>query len=193
MQFHLAVICALINHLRGVSRWLAIIDIDEFILPTEGDNLVRFLGDYENCGGIYIRWEPFGTSYVEKISDRELLTEKLNFKGRFIEGNEMLGKSIVKPHRVLHPNIHHCELLPEYKYIDLNPGMKSKLPQIRINHYWTRDEYFLLNVKLPRCSRRKGWVIDESRREYFKHLFNDVLDKSMERFIPELKRRVFYS
>jgi Glycosyltransferase family 92 len=187
--------CALVRmfceQLRGVSRWLALIDVDEFIVPAETNNIFDFLSNHEDCGGIYIRWEPFGTSHVKKLSEKELLTERLYLKWKLIKGHDMLGKSIVKPHRVLHPNIHHCALLPGYEYMDSNPGMENESPRIKLHHYWTRDEYFLLNEKLPRTSRIKGWKLDEERIEFFRHLFNDVPDQSMKRFIPELKRRVF--
>jgi hypothetical protein len=179
------------EQLRGVSRWLALIDVDEFIVPAETSNLIDFLANHEACGGIYIRWEPFGTSNVGKLSAGELLTERLNLKWKLIKGHDMLGKSIVKPHRVLRPDIHRCTLLPGYKYVDSNPGMENESPPIKLHHYWTRDEYFLLNEKLPRTSRNKGWKLDDEKIEFFRHLFNDVPDQSMKRFVPELKKRVF--
>jgi hypothetical protein len=103
----------------------------------------------------------------------------------------MLGKSIVKPHRVLHPNIHRCELLPGYEYLDSNPGMENEFPRIKVNHYWTRDEHFLLHEKIPRTEKIKGWRLDEAEIERFRNMFNEVPDDSMERFLPELRRRVF--
>jgi hypothetical protein len=182
---------ALLEHLRGIARWVAIIDIDEFLVPAEADDLPTFLADYEDCGGIYVRWEPFGTGYIDKLADEDLLTDRLHLKWRFIEGYKMLGKSVVKPHRVLRSNIHRYDLLPGYKLVDSNPGMKNKFPRIRLNHYWARDEHFLLNVKLPRIARLRGLELDEKRIEVFKHLFNDVPDHSMQRFTRELRSRVF--
>jgi Glycosyltransferase family 92 len=191
IQYQWAVICALLDRLRGVSRWLALIDTDEFIVPTETGSLIDYLNDYEDCGGIYVRWEPFGTSHVPRLSASDLLTERMVLKWKFVKGYEMLGKSIVKPHRVLRPNIHNCELLPEYEYVDSNPRMEDESPEIKLHHYWTRDEHFFFNEKLPRTAKIKGWEINQERIEYFKRLFNDVQDDSMKRFLPELRRRVF--
>lgn len=179
------------ERLRGVCRWLALIDVDEFIVPSETNSLVGFLSDYEDCGGVYVRWEPFGTSYVERLLEKDLLTERMYLKWKWIKGHDMLGKSIVKPHRVLQPNIHRCALLPGYEYVDSNPGMESESPPIKLHHYWSRDEHFLLNEKLPRTARIKGWKLDEEKIEFFRHLFNDVPDEGMKRFIPELRRRIF--
>jgi hypothetical protein len=190
-EYQCTVHCTLVKHLRGVSRWLALVDTDEFIVPSNTNNVMDFLHRYEQCGGVYIRWEPFGTSYVAKLSDRELITERLYLKWRFRKGSEMLGKSIVKPHRVLQANIHRCDLLPGFKYFDCNPEMESETSPIKIYHYWSRDEQFLLNCKLPRTAKIKGWEIDQQMLEYFLALFNDVPDHSMRRFTRELRSRIF--
>ena len=193
IDYQLALIRAFCEQLRGVTRWLALIDVDEFILPTETDNVVQFLSDYEHLGGVYIRWEPFGTSYIEKLPDGALITERLHLKGQFKRGRKMLGKSIVKPHRVLQPNIHRCGLLPGYDYMDSNPDMQNEAPQIKVHHYWSRDQDFLFNAKLPRTAKIKGWDLTEGRLEYFKHLFNEVPDHTMKKFAPELRRRILAS
>jgi hypothetical protein len=176
--------------LRGVSRWVALIDLDEFILPVETTNVPDFLRKHEHRGGIYVRWEPFGTSYIKKLSANELVTGSFYLKWKFIKGYEMLGKSIVKPHRVVNPNTHTCSFLPGYSYFDANPDMQNEIPPIKPHHYWSRDEDFLINEKLRRKVRINGWKIDDERIEFFKHLFNDVPDYGMKRFMPELKKRM---
>jgi len=55
------------NHLRGIARWLALVDIDEFIGPMSDASVLNFLKEYEDYGGVYIRWEPFGTSHLTKL------------------------------------------------------------------------------------------------------------------------------
>jgi hypothetical protein len=192
VHFQQAVLQTCVEQLRGKSRWVLLIDIDEFVVPKNG-TVAEFLRDRESLGGVYIRWEPFGTSYVERLSDSELMTECLHLKWKFIPGHEMLGKSIVKPHRVARANIHRCELLPGFEYLDSNPNMASSDALIQVNHYWTRDEHFLLQRKLPRSCRIKGWQMDEKLILHFKHLFNDVPDRGMTRFLPALRRRMFGS
>lgn len=128
VKYQCAVLGSLCKQLRGVSRWLARIDLDEFIVPREADNLIEFLVDYEDYGGVYIRWEPFGTSCVARLAEDDLLTEKLNMKWKFVSGHDMLGKSIVKPHRVASQEVHRCELVPGYRYVDFNPGMTEESP-----------------------------------------------------------------
>ncbi len=127
IQYQLAVTSAILDRVRGLTRWLAIIDIDEFIVPAEADDLIHLLREYDTFGGIYIRWEPFGTSYVAKFSAGDLVTDKLRMKWKFREGDEMLGKSIVKPDRVCRPNIHRCDLLAGVRYADSNYSGPRKL------------------------------------------------------------------
>jgi len=189
--FQCAVLDAICKQQRGVSRWLALIDLDEFIVPMETEHLLEALDEHEALGGLYVRWEPFGTSHVARLSSDDLLTERLYLRWQFIPGRDVLGKSIVKPHRVRRTGIHRCELLSGYDYVDLNPGMESASPRIKIHHYWTRDEHFLVNEKLPRTAQFKEWKLDDEKIAFFKELFNDVPDHGMKRFIPALKERVF--
>jgi len=190
-KYQVAVHGALVRYLQGVSKWLALVDVDEFIVPSNTDTLVGFLRDYEEFGALYIRWEPFGTSYVTKVPDHELMTTALYLKWRFIRGFHMFGKSIVKPHRVLSANIHHCELIPGFSYWDSNPDMQSDTSLVRVFHYWTRDETFLFGCKLPRTLLIKAWEKEEENLDLFRSLFNDVPDYSMRRFEQQLRSRIF--
>ena len=189
-EYQCAVHCALVSYLRGLSQWVALIDTDEFIVVRENDRLTDFLRGYEDRGGIYIRWEPFGTSHVDELSDEDLLTERLNLKARFRSGEEMLGKSIVNPFGVKSANIHKCELFAEFSYFDSNPRMLNELPPIKLYHYWCRDKKFLVNVKLPRSSKIKGWKIDEDRVHYFLDLYNEIPDHTMGRFAERLRAKM---
>lgn len=184
-------VAGFIKKTKGNSRWVACIDIDEFIVPMEVDNLVDFLKDYEAYGGLYIRWEPFGTSFIEKIPENMLMTECLTKRMRFIKGLELLGKEIVKPHRVQYCNVHSCGLYPPFQAIDSNPGMQNEFPKIKIFHYWTRDIDFLLNVKRV---RREAWTGEKWSPEVcngYIAMYNDVDDFTMLRFVEKLRRRVF--
>jgi hypothetical protein len=189
-DYQRAVLAAIVDQLRGVTRWLALVDVDEFIVPSAAQTLTDFLKDYEHCGGVYVRWEPFGTSYIRRLPAAGLLTEHMRLKWQFIAGHDMLGKSIVKPHAVLRTDIHRCTLLPGLRYEDSNPGMGHATSAIKIHHYWSRDEHFLFTEKLPRLSRIKGWTMDREKIRYFTHLFNDVPDDTMKRFAPALRARV---
>lgn len=182
-------VCA---RMRGVARWLALIDVDEFIVPAGSRGLLDFLARHEErFGGIYIRWVPFGTANVKRLPTHRLMTEVLCRKRRFLKAQETLGKSIVQPLHVVDVDVHLCMLAPDHEYLDCNPGMRHRYPPVKLHHYWSRSEEYLLKEKLPRVARIKGWPTDPDSVAGYRHLFNDVPDHTMKRFAPELRRRVF--
>lgn len=177
----------------GVTKWLALIDSDEFLFPVKKNSLVEFLSKYENknhIGGIWVNWVMYGTSNVPKIPDDKLLIETLVFsEGR---GNHQY-KSIVRPERVSSvASPHHC--LYKDGFYDCTPNKKRDHPpygeidQVRINHYWTRDEWFLYQVKIPRR------VVRDTSEEIclrWALLANIKYDPSILRFAYPLRKHVF--
>lgn len=176
----------------GVSRWLAIVDTDEFFVPRDTDSLVDFLNAFDGYGQVHARWTCFGTSYVQKVPSNMLMLEALTLRGRYQPGVNWLGKSIVKPHQATSvASAHVCRLKPGVKTYLVNAANTEEFPELRCFHYMFRDEDFLLNVKTP---RRKKWLGDKfDPEEGTKRLnaYNDVQDLEMFRFVPQLRERVF--
>ncbi|MEO1221536.1 MAG: glycosyltransferase family 92 protein [Pseudomonadota bacterium] len=182
---------SLCKETAGQVRWLALIDVDEFLVPgTFGRSIPQVLGDFEGIGAVYVRWEPFGTSYLPRLDPGRPMIDQLRLKWRFRAGHEMLGKSIVKPHCVSRANIHLHELLPGCATHDLNPGMRYEEAELKLYHYWSRDEQYLFDVKLPRSGKIKGWDLDEIGEDYFKNLFNEVEDGVMPDYAKIVQRRL---
>ncbi|MDQ2865766.1 MAG: glycosyltransferase family 92 protein [Candidatus Eremiobacteraeota bacterium] len=189
-EYQRSVYQSLLAYFRGIARWVAFIDIDEFIVPSEQGSIPRFLREHEEYGAIYVHWEQFGTSYISKLSEGELMTSQLTMKRRFEKGRDVFGKSIVKPHCAILAEVHECKLIDGFRYLDTNPGMLNEQPQIKIHHYWSRDEQYLFGQKLPRAARLKGWDFLEGQEAYFRALFNEVADHTMARYSTELHARV---
>jgi len=57
-----------VERFKNRTEWMAIIDIDEFIVPNATDNIYDFLKKFNNCPSVIIYWKMFGTS---GLSDRE--------------------------------------------------------------------------------------------------------------------------
>lgn len=142
----------------GKVKWIAFLDLDEYLYPVRIDNLITFLRDYEKCAELSVNWVMFGTSDVEKIPENGLMLEHLTKCDPI--GNKHV-KSIVRPERILNfinnnPHFAQCR----HKFKQVNPdnihfhGPYSpyiSLDKIRINHYWTRDKEWLTKVKIPRA------------------------------------------
>ena len=182
----------------GKAKWLALLDIDEFLFPVQVDTLTEFLKDYEDFAGIGVNWQMYGTSYVTKIQDNRLLIECLTRKAPLLFRENIHIKSIVQPDKVADcTNPHSCHYKRGYYQVNSNKVPFSGpfspyilVDKIRVNHYWTRDEYFFNHFKI---ARRQGW--GEGLMSISDRLNNlnqeEDQEKSIQRFCEPLRERVF--
>jgi len=90
----------------GKARWVAMIDVDEFIVPTNGvDSFKKILKQYSypwsSVGSIKIHWKVFGTSNVWDLAPGELQIEKLYLRSQDDHGwNRRQVKSIHRPEAI---------------------------------------------------------------------------------------------
>jgi hypothetical protein len=154
-----------VNRSKHVSRWLALIDIDEFIVPVIEDNIVDVLDKYYgNVSGLCVNWQHFGTSHIEEVPKDQML-KHLTWKLQWNHFKNITYKSIVNPLHVekcTHP--HFCLYKPthwhvntNYEKIDVcNNGVY--IDKIQLNHYWVKDEKFLREEKIPRY---ESWGVNK--------------------------------
>ncbi len=147
---------------KGISKWIAFIDIDEFIFPVADKSLPHFLSRYEKYGAVTINWQVFGTSNLKRLKDDQLMIEQLVFRA---EKNYFMNhyfKSIVQ--------VQYLDLTAQDSYNHIFPLLEGRITvnvnevpmtgfqidetipidKIRIHHYFSRDEQFLEEVKLKR-------------------------------------------
>lgn len=175
----------------GESKWVAFIDIDEFIVPMQEKSLKELLMPYEDYGGVGLNWRIFGTNRVKKIPENQLLLEVLTACTEKTYVDNHWVKCIVRPERVAEfENAH----MPNFKkgYFGVNtdrfrfegpvsdPVLENKM---RVNHYWTRDEDFFYNVKVP---RHKKWGGKANPELVFQRM-NATQDTTILRYVPRLK------
>lgn len=175
---------------QGKVKWLALIDLDEFLFPVEVDDLSEFLHDFEGFASVSVNWQMYGTSNVKKILPKELLIEKLTYKAETDHVVNTHIKSIVRPELVetcLSP--HFCNLLTGFFQVNSHkesfygPFSPVKIDKVRINHYWTRDENFLHQVKIPRRRNAPSTLILANQ-------FNNETDTVIFKYIPKLKKNL---
>jgi hypothetical protein len=177
------------------TYWLAIIDIDEFIVPVKSNNLRKLLKEYKSNGGLQIFWLFFGTSGIQKIPDNMTMVEALTHRAETNYGPNHNFKTIVHPKAVAHYNVHGGEYKKHWHEI-FPHGTRGGAAQpinvdiVRIHHYWTRDEDYFINYKVPRRERCEGTTYTPERiADIFRDL-NVVEDTTILRFVPELRRRL---
>lgn len=163
-----------IKNTVGRVKWLALIDVDEFLLPLQDKNLKECLNNrFKDAGAIYVNWKMFGTSKAYLKKGEPILFHLFKCAKREY-GLNVVGKTIIRPEFAeieyfWHP--HFCQLkkgdyyygdgkkLPltniggEYK--DLRTDGKTHDGFIRLNHYYFRDENFYKNVRMKRVQEHE--------------------------------------
>lgn len=176
----------------GQTKWLAFLDSDEFLFPVRHTNLPKFLTRYEkenHIGGVCVNWVMYGTSGVKKIPEDKLLIETLVYSQ---QGGHDHFKSIVRPERVAEvcsPHYVHyqkgiCHCTPSNKPV-LPPCIE--IDQLRINHYWSRDEWYLNEIKIP---RRLKWGTPPEVCQQWTQANNSMYNDAILRFVPALRKKM---
>ncbi len=181
----------------GQTRWLATIDLDEFLVPVSKPDLKAILKPFEKrseIGGVMVFWQIYGTSFCPNISEGKLLIETLTRKAPQDYHWNRHVKTICRPATVQQIHVHTHVYKSGYLDVTTNggggPNQPIQVDQMRINHYWTRDNDYLFNVKLPRRKRYEKRDYEQHEIDYFIHDFNFEEDPIMLRFVPELKKRL---
>jgi Glycosyltransferase family 92 len=83
---------------RGRFRWLAFIDIDEFVFSPEHESLGKVLAEFEHYAGVVVNWQMYGSSGLQSRSDG-LVIESFTRRARTDWVRNRRVKSIVDPAR----------------------------------------------------------------------------------------------
>lgn len=162
------------NRAPKKAEWVAMIDIDEFIVPANGVNAFYTLLNEEKkikAGSLRIYWKVFGTSGVKSLKEGELLTEKLIRRAPDDYEWHSQIKSIHQPKAAARKCLVHEVLKVEKGY-----KIKTLPPEVcRIHHYWTGTE--------ERCNEKR--ILDTNHGEKFLKTLNAVEDRSI---YPYLKK-----
>ncbi len=188
-----------ISYFKGVSKWLAIIDLDEFILPLHQNDLPSFLEEYESEAGVLINWQNFGTSGIQDIPTGKLMIEVLTKRAKEKSSYNYPVKSIVRPERV--DITGKCWCPHTWAYVSgygwILPNHKKwrfgeiDLSKARINHYVHRSERYFYEVKIPSKERMEGKKLKKTYITHWNKSCNQVKDTEIFRFAPELREKVF--
>ncbi|MDR2795370.1 MAG: glycosyltransferase family 92 protein [Spirochaetaceae bacterium] len=156
-----------VRRYRNKVKWLAVIDIDEFIVPVIKNKIIDVINDLEsgiwqkkhkNLHGFAARWVPYG--YNGHYKKPEGLVIK-NFNRN--SGPVTLMKSIVNPRAAFFtaPSSLHTPMYLDMSFGVTETGEKHpweapiSINSIRVNHYVTKS-YEEYKQKILRNS--KNWI-----------------------------------
>jgi hypothetical protein len=183
-----------LKHFLPEYKWVAFIDVDEFIILEKDSNIKRFLTHFENASAIYLKWRVFGhNGHYEDPNG--LVTASLTRRTRLPD--EHWGKSITRCNKIsniLSP--HHCELI--------NGQTVSADNLAHVNHYKCRSfKHWIDRVKRGYVSQkpyheRNAWNAWRTSEEGCLRTFvekialnwNEHVDEEMLQFKPRLEQAI---
>lgn len=149
------------------SRWIAFIDLDEFLFSPTGQKLPAVMKRYASYPAVFVYWILFGSnghttsphggtldSYTKSLSISSATTNDFVHRPPsdsrlWITGQPRNGKSIVDPRSVIRAGIHRPKRLVRGLQVDelfQLPATRSTASRasfscdiLRINHYWSRS------------------------------------------------------
>jgi hypothetical protein len=185
----------------GHARWLAFLDTDEFLVPVQAASVPEALSAFDDRAALAVNWACFGSSGLKHAP--ELQTEA--YRRRLPDDHEENRgfKSIVNPSKVIASYNPHRFILAEPEVLVDEFGApvshdwrNENTPffgtRLRINHYRTRSEAEFAE-KLARW--RDGGhpeLHDAALARRFWERCNEggIVDETIQRFVPQVKRRL---
>lgn len=164
----------------GKTRWLAIIDLDEFLLPKQRNDVRELLADYEEHPALAVNWQMFGTSGFIKRPPTQI-NHLLHRAEKDIWTNRYF-KSIVSPDKVLLDKLYDVHHFPCWNGETVNEnrdpvsGLQCDVNtrRIQLNHYALRSVQDFWEVKFQRTRFNHGVAADQELFEQYDR--NEVFD-----------------
>lgn len=155
-----------IRHYRQKARWIAFIDLDEFLFSPKNDSVVEVLKDYEDVSAIFVYWVLFGSSGHQSRPTGSVIEnyqqcldqagahadtfdhgETDRHSGNYVTGWSRDGKSIVNPRQLRTYSFHLPKKLWNGRAVDENrrpikqrqKDCELTYHTLRINHYWSKS------------------------------------------------------
>jgi hypothetical protein len=190
-------------------RWMAFIDLDEFLFPVTAPDLATVLSTYEDCSCICVPWLMFGFCGHE-TPPQGLVIENYTCRAPFPPTTKiekvLKWKSIVDPSAVESISGVHMFALStgstggvDERRIPVSTKGTAVPPTsaiLRINHYFTRSrqefEAKINSVRFSTASTtHKAHPNSRQRLRYASKIDAQTIpDETILRFAPELRRRM---
>ena len=187
----------------GGSRWIAFIDIDEFLFSPTGRTVAAVLADYQQWPGVGVNRLRFGAS-GHKTRPNGLVLESYTRRAPL---SRYLVKSIVNPRRATRCRTAHLFDYADGVAVDENGrplvharGTPADIPPenapftdpftasiLRINHYATRSEEEFRRKATRRKADTGEPPVQEIPVEQVLRNFDKEFDDTIQTYLPALR------
>jgi len=136
-----------LERLRGRADWIALIDLDEFVVLSKHRTIQDFLAVYGHMEAIAVNWKMFGSAGLETHDPGLVIERFTRCAPRKFAGNKSI-KTLARLDAIEVPRVHTCHFRPGVTYqtvlgeeIPPATGKSRHVSHdvIRINHYFTRS------------------------------------------------------
>ena len=181
-----------IEEYKNDTFWLAIIDLDEYLVPIEKSNMKSFLREFEDVSEVSLHWVNYGDANLFSRKDGLIIEAFTSHSDKI---NHTV-KSIVKPNKVIDFKLfganHYTKVegfsVNEYhKPVSFMLDFNISADKARVNHYILKSfEEFIYKKNR---GHPEGTSIDYEY--YFFHNDNSVKnDETMKHFVGKLKKQM---
>ena len=180
-----------LRHSGAATKWLAFIDVDEFIQPLLHDDIRDFLDEYADCGAVGANWSMFGSAGHMARPEGPVLaryTQSLGLDPHI--------KSIVQPATVQRPvSAHHFAFRAGHCCVNedrvpIADFMTYPLAgKIQINHYYYKSQQdFQDKIERGLVTQMKSGA-ERKMQSFYAHLAEPVSpDERILRFLPRMQK-----
>jgi len=176
---------------RGLkdTRWLVFIDVDEFLVPVQGDTISDVLERYDEYPGLQLTSDCFDASQIDVIPRRDLLIATTELTGSPVQN---IQKGIEKT--IFKPDCQTSFTWPPYRCRFKNGRLAAKLGknEVRINKYVNRYKGVLHFGKPKERLHVDSRMLTESETRELLEIGFEIEDKerAIYRFEPQLRSRM---
>lgn len=180
-----------LRNAASASRWLAFIDVDEFVVMRRHKDIKDFLDQYDKFGGVCMHWKMFGSNgHISRPKGRVIgsYTQSLSLSSLF--------KSIVRTDRAIAPlSPHHFAFRDNFYCVneDCIPVLSSQsyplANLIQLNHYFYKSQQDFEDKVNRGFFAGHGPSAIRQMEQFYEHLsMSGSTDKSACKFAPALDR-----
>lgn len=146
---------------KNNTKWLAFIDLDEYICPLKHNTISDWLKKYEKYPSVAVYWKQFGTNGLLKHDNSKLVIEQytqswekmskftkmicnMNFKPDDFNNPHLINSRIFK---IKIPPINQFK---KFIFLDIHRVSFFKKNDVQINHYWSKSFDNFIEQKIKR-------------------------------------------
>jgi len=177
------------------SRWIAFLDLDEFLFSPTGRTVAELLPEFEEFPALGVNCVPFGTS-GHATPPPGLVIENYVRRCRLDHPRNRIIKTVLDPRRAVSPgnDPHFFRYLDNERAVDENKDRiqghqttEVSCSLFRVNHYITRSQA----ERERKLYRRLADTADRRRRperaRERDRMLNDELDEELVRYAPAIR------